>query len=84
MGLGYLSTVPKIERHSGRFILLTLIVSAGGSGTFLGVIERGVPSMTSLGALLLELLVAPALALWVIRVARRAANTTDRLEVARI
>jgi hypothetical protein len=84
VGCGYLSTVPKIERHSDRFIFLTLMVVAGGSGRFFGVMERGVPSMTSLGALLLELLVAPALALWVTRVAHRAANTADRLEVARI
>ena len=77
IGCGYLSTVPRIERHSGRFIFLTLIVVAGGGGRFLDVMVRGVPSMASVGALLLELLVAPILALWATRVAHRAANITD-------
>ena len=69
VGCGFLSTVPHIERHRGRFIFLTLIVFTGGTGRLLGIALVGVPSSPSLGALALELLVAPALALWVSRIA---------------
>lgn len=69
LGCGFLSTVPHIERHRGRFIFLTLIVFTGGTGRLLGIALIGVPSWPSFSALVLELLVAPALALWASRLA---------------
>lgn len=70
IGLGYLSTIPRIETHGGRFRLLTGIVVAGGAGRLLSLLTIGPGSPAMLAALCMELLVTPALALWQRRVAR--------------
>jgi hypothetical protein len=70
IGLGYLSTVPRIEAHGGRFRLLTCIVVVGGLGRLFSLLAPGSRSPAMLAALGMELLVAPGLALWQWRVAR--------------
>lgn len=69
IGLGYVSTVPRIEAHGSRFRLLTAIVVLGGIGRLVSLVTVGPPSAAMVGALAMELVVAPALALWQRRIA---------------
>ena len=78
IGLGYWSTIPRIELAGARFGLLTLIVVCGGFFRALGLLVTGPTDPWMLGALVMELAVTPALYLWQGRVARRA-----RLEAVR-
>lgn len=71
IGLAYAASIPRIERHRGRFLLLTLIVVAGGFARLTSVAALGLPSASMAAALAMELLVTPALAVWQARVARR-------------
>lgn len=75
IGLGYLSTIPRIETHGGRFRLLTGIVVVGGIGRLLSLLAIGPPTATMIGALAMELLVTPGLAVWQHRVARMPIGT---------
>jgi hypothetical protein len=72
IGLGYASTIPRIETHEAQFRLLTCIVVVGGLGRLVSVLSIGFTSPTMAAALAMELLVAPGLALWQHRVARQA------------
>jgi Domain of unknown function (DUF4345) len=69
IGLGFLSTVPRIEAHSARFRLLAAIVVIGGLGRLLSLVIGGMPDASTLFALAMELVVTPMLALWQCRVA---------------
>lgn len=71
IGLGYLSTIPRIENQGVPFRLLTAIVVIGGLCRLLGFMVLGLPSLVMLGALAMELVVTPALCLWRERVERR-------------
>jgi hypothetical protein len=71
LGLAYAASVPGIERHRGRFLLLCTIVVLGGLGRLLSLLLDGVPSPVMLAALAMELVVTPLLTLWQLRVARR-------------
>ena len=70
IGIGFASTVPAIETHRSRFRLLTGIVVIGGLGRLLSLLSIGPPSRAMTAALVMELVVTPALALWQGRVAR--------------
>jgi uncharacterized membrane protein YfcA len=72
IGLGFVSTVPNIEQHTGRFRLLAVIVAIGGLGRLLSLAMHVHPTGATLFALAMELIVTPALALWQGRVARQA------------
>jgi uncharacterized membrane protein YfcA len=72
IGLAYASTIPHIAQHERRFRLLTALVVMGGIGRLLSVLSIGWPSPAMQAALVMELLIAPSLALWQHRVARRA------------
>jgi hypothetical protein len=72
IGLAYVSTIPRIETHGGRFRLLTFIVVVGGLGRLLGMVWIGRPSLVMMAALVMELIVTPGLALWQYRAARGA------------
>jgi hypothetical protein len=72
LGLGFASTIPRIETHATRFRLLTCIVVLGGFARLLSLPAIGAPSRTMTAALVMELLVTPGLALWQHRIARRA------------
>lgn len=69
VGLAFWSTIPAIERHGGRFRLLTLIVFIGGLARLLALAEAGIPSVPTLGGLIMELIATPILCLWQARVA---------------
>lgn len=71
LGLLFWSTIPAIETKAGRFQVLTLIVVVGGLGRLAGLGLTGVPSLSMLGALVMELAVTPVLCLWQLRVSRQ-------------
>jgi hypothetical protein len=71
IGLGYVSTIPGIERRGERFAVLTFIVVLGGCGRLLLVLSKGFSSPAMEAALAMELVVTPGLALWQYRVARQ-------------
>jgi Domain of unknown function (DUF4345) len=70
IGIGFVSTIPRIEAHGGRFRLLTAIVVTGGIGRLISMIAIGPGSRAMLAALAMELMVTPGLAVWQHRVAR--------------
>ena len=71
IGLGFWSTIPKIEHQGGRFALLTAIVAVGGLARLLTAIRLGVWTYSVTGPLVMELAVTPALWLWQRQVARK-------------
>ena len=77
IGIGFATAIPDIERRTGRFRLLTAIVVIGGLGRLLSLLLRGAPDKPMLAALVMELAVTPALALWQGRVARRRAGNRE-------
>src|SRR5947209_13506432 len=68
IGLGFVTTVPRIESHAARFRLLAGIVVIGGLGRLASVVAGGSIDGTTLFALAMELAVTPLLALWQWRV----------------
>jgi hypothetical protein len=74
IGIAFLTTVPEIETHARRFMLLTLIVFAGGLARLAGVIVSGPPHRGMLFALAMELVVTPLLWAW----QKRLAQTDER------
>ena len=69
IGLGYISTLRDIETKGARFTLLTALVVVGGLGRLGSVFYVGWPESPEMrAALLMELCVTPALALWQRRV----------------
>jgi hypothetical protein len=75
IGLGFLSMVPRIEAQTARFRLLAAIVVIGGLGRLLSLVLDGMADPVTLFALVMELVVTPALALWQGRVARIARSS---------
>jgi len=69
IGIGYVSTIPRIETHGRRFRLLTGVVVVGGAGRLLSALTMWPPTPVMLGALVMELIVTPSLAAWQYRVA---------------
>ena len=72
IGLAFWSTIPRIERRGRRFRLLTAIVVLGGLARLFGLLAGPLPSLAMFGALAMELLVTPGLAVWQWRLERRA------------
>jgi hypothetical protein len=71
IGLAYWSTLPRIEAQGAKFRLLTALVLIGGCARLLGMLHFGAPTRGVVGALAMELLVTPGLALWRERLERR-------------
>jgi hypothetical protein len=72
IGIAYASGVSRIERRRVRFLLLGGIVFLGGLGRLWSLVTTGAPSPVMFGALAMELVVAPLLTLWQLRIARAA------------
>lgn len=68
IGLLFWTSIPAIEQRKGRFQILTLVVVLGGLARLAGIGVVGVPAPTMLLALVMELVVTPALCLWQMRV----------------
>lgn len=69
IGVGFVSTIPAIERRGHLFRLLTVIVVLGGIGRLMSVLAVGAASPAMQAALVMELLVTPVLAWWQWRIA---------------
>ncbi len=72
LGLTFWSLVPALERRTGLFRALTLVVVIGGLARLFAYAQRGDPGVMRF-ALVMELVVTPALCLWQARVARATA-----------
>jgi len=72
IGIGFVTTIPRIERRTARVRLLAALVVTGGLGRLWSLIALGAPNKSMLAALVMELGVTPALALWQARVAAQA------------
>ena len=72
IGIAYATSVPRIETPRHRFRLLTFAVVLGGVGRLFSLLSIGPPSPMMTAALIMELLVAPGLALWQHRLASQA------------
>ena len=73
VGLLFWSMVPAIERRTEMFRVLTFVVAVGGLARLYAYAQRGDPGTMRL-ALVMELLVTPALCVWQSRVAGQAAR----------
>lgn len=71
IGLAFWSTVPRIETEGARFRLLTSLVLIGGCARLVGLLHFGTPTRGVIGALVMELMVTPSLALWRERLERK-------------
>ena len=71
IGLGFWSTIPRIEANADRFRLLSFIVVAGGLARFISLALIGLPPFEMRAALAMEFGVTPLLCLWQWRVARK-------------
>ncbi len=72
IGLAFVALVPRIERATVPFRLLTTLVVAGGLARLAGLGLDPLPSWPHRLALVMELVVTPLLCLWQARVARAA------------
>lgn len=70
IGLGFWSTIAKIERQGPRFTLLTAIVFGGGFARLFGLAVDGNPGGPMLFGLAMELVVTPTLWIWQRAIAR--------------
>jgi hypothetical protein len=64
IGLAFWSTIPRLAQQRERFLLLTLLVFAGGLARLYGILLHGAPSAPMLGGQAMELIVTPCLCLW--------------------
>ena len=71
IGLAFWSTVPRIETQGAKFRLLTSLVLIGGCARLVGLLHFGTPTRGVIGALVMELMVTPSLALWRERLERK-------------
>ncbi len=78
IGVGFLTTVPAIEACGSRFRLLTVLVLVGGLARLYAVLLWGLPGPAMRAGLVMELLVAPGLALWREHVERRSQGSSRR------
>jgi len=69
IGLAFAVAVPKIERRSELFAVLSAAVVIGGIARLLGLLWHDLPTAPHLFALVMELLVVPVLFAWQRRLA---------------
>ena len=76
IGFAFWSCIPGIERRGDLVRLLAVIVVTGGLARLAGDLAHGDPGPMR-WALVMELIVTPALALWQRRIERQAADLED-------
>jgi hypothetical protein len=74
IGLAFAAVIPAIERATGLFRTLGLIVFVGGLARLLALFGDGLPGAGHRYGLVMELVIVPLLVLWQARVARRFAG----------
>lgn len=72
IGLVFWSCIPRIEQRTALVRVLTFVVVMGGLARAYGLLEVGLPGTAMRFALIMELVVTPALCLWQSRVAAAA------------
>ncbi|HEX8261905.1 MAG TPA: DUF4345 domain-containing protein [Allosphingosinicella sp.] len=75
VGLAFASCIPAIERRTGRFRLLALLVFVGGLGRLAASLTTGIPGGGHVFGLAMELVAVPILVLWQGRVAAQAMSS---------
>ncbi len=79
VGLVFWWAIPSIERRGTLVRALTLIVAVGGLSRLFSVAEVGAPDLSMRLALIMELIITPAICLWQYRLERQMdAATQDR------
>jgi hypothetical protein len=78
VGLAFWSTLPAIEARGASFRLLTALVLVGGLARLYAAERQGWPGAVMTGGLMMELAVAPGLALWRESFERRQSNNQGR------
>lgn len=71
IGIGFLSCLPRIEACGSRIRLLGFLVLVGALARAWSLVEDGSPGLEHRLALVMELVVVPALVLWQWRLERR-------------
>lgn len=71
IGLVFLFTIPRIERHRTIFLTLGAVILVGGVARLWSLVELGLPSRGHQFGLVMELVAVPLIVLWQGRVARR-------------
>ncbi len=74
IGIGFLSTLPRIEMKTNRFRFLSTLVFVGGLARLVGFQFSGLSSILILVGMAYELIATPALCLWQGRIAKRIKN----------
>ncbi|HEX8380977.1 MAG TPA: DUF4345 domain-containing protein [Allosphingosinicella sp.] len=75
IGIAFASCIPGIERKTGRFRLLALLVFVGGLGRLFSFLSIGSPGAGHVFGLAMELGTVPLLVLWQWRVAVQATSS---------
>ncbi|MCH2547163.1 MAG: DUF4345 domain-containing protein [Alphaproteobacteria bacterium] len=70
LGLGFITAVPRIESHTSRIRILTLLVVVGGIARLVAALAIGMPSTAMTAAIAMELIITPALCLWQSHIAK--------------
>lgn len=70
IGLIFLASVPRIENHRDRFLLLGVIVFIGGLARLYEGLLTGFGTWPMQAALVMELVVTPLIVYWQSRIAR--------------
>jgi len=81
IGLGFWTTVPRIEAQGPHFRILTGVVLIGGLARLYALARYGVPPRPMLAALAVELAVTPSLAIWRESLERKLARSPERTGV---
>ncbi len=77
MGIMYLRAIPHIERHGECISTLTFLIFIGGLAHLYGFSMRPTPTIATLCALFMALIVVPLLWLWQRRIARKATRCAN-------
>jgi hypothetical protein len=72
IGLAFWAIIPRIERRTTEFRLLTFLVVTGGISRLVSVAVIGVPSAPMAAAFSTELVITPLLCLWQSAIRERA------------
>jgi hypothetical protein len=77
VGLSYVASIHHIERHEHRIWLLSGLVALGGVCRLLAALSQNFFTPEIVGALAMELVVAPLIAGWTARCARQRSRPSD-------
>ena len=75
IGLAFVWAVLRLEQRVGLLLALGLVVMVGGLSRAFGAFEQGAPGTAHRFALVMELVVVPALLLWLGRLERITGNS---------